>query len=1067
MSFEKDLEEFQEVLERMGGFTAICKPFDISDLVRGDSVIDCEVIARRDQYDILYMHAESNWRSIATDVCKKHKTVCMVVTKYKKPYIVLTTLDDFLSKNPRPRHLVIDTSSKSHSFTAFCKQINVDKLSTIHKSINNTFDLFSEYNEAFDEFAKNLDIVIKKTKQMVKKAIIGNEKYRVAEARFLKNGQEVINKNMKSTDVEDMLVQHILTSRIFAMVYDDEKFHETNEVAKSLENLKNLLGIPDKKINYEKIELIAESITDSDQKQEFLKRVYETYYKKHDPEKAKKEGIVYTPSEVVNFMVRSVNHILKTDFNKDLSSDNVTILDPCTGTGTFLVHILREIGSKKLDKKYSQIYANEISILPYYIAALNIENTYKEICGRYREFENICWMDTLDGGMKDFGKMSAYFEGKENVERIHRQQDTEIDVIIGNPPYSVDENKKYTEFDKNIESTYMKKTKEINNVMAKTLYDSYIRFFRWASSRIKNKGIIAYVSNGSFLRSDVAAGIRSCFEDEFNDIWCFDLRGNQRTQGEISRCEGGKIFGSGSRAPISITILVKNPDKEGCIIHYKNIGSCISREEKLKILENLKSIRCVKNWRILKHDTYYDWLDKRNEEFSIYMSLGNKEIKNKKNNHPYVTYRNYSSALKTARDIWVYNSSKNELIKNMKEHINYCNEHIDFCDKDHRSIKVNKRYNWNKELSTALKKYGMQKFDKNKIRVALYRPFFKQYLYFDPVFNSSRYRIPSFFPENNSENLAIIIPDKFTGKFSVFVTDITPDLHIIAANQCFPLYIYENSMRKSNITQYAIEEYRKYYKDKKIQGYDIFCYIYGMLHHEEYKKKFANNLTREFPRIPLAPNFWKFSRIGKELANLHLSFDTCKRHILKPKFIPKSFSKLLFSSKPKNSTELCSSTFDLTKINVKIEIKNKAIGKKDNDRKIYKKKLLFEKLPEIKYQVNGRTPVEWIVDRYEKNEKIVTNDPCTTIPSYAKTDIVAVIERAVHVGLESDKLIEKISKLEFEPKEEDKPSISKKSKSKSRQLMKKTIKRKYVKKSRIRSGQTKIIKTDSNIIGYT
>lgn len=433
MNFEDSIESLQREL-KYGGYKSIHDPFDISDLLKEESVIDCEIIARKDQYNILYMQVQSNWRGIATNVAQKNKTSCLVITKYKDQYFILSTLKDAHIQHPIPRHIVIDIKSKTHSIKDFVKLIKTEQTDTIveiDEKIHTAFDEFSKYKEAFDEFAENLEKIIHKTKIMIQKAISGNKKYAIEANKFLKICQEVINEKMELKDIEDMLIQHILTYRIFAMVYDDQDFHHTNTVAKSLEKLKNMLNLPADKIDYYTIELVAESIIDVDQRQEFLKKIYETFYHKYDPAKAEKDGIVYTPSEVVNFMVKSTDELLKKHFNKNLSDEDVTILDPAAGTGTFPVHILRHIDAAKLEEKYTKsIYANEISILPYYIATLNIENTFNELSGKYKEFENICWMDTLDSGVKDYSKLTSYLEGSNNVDILFKLGSENIDALF-------------------------------------------------------------------------------------------------------------------------------------------------------------------------------------------------------------------------------------------------------------------------------------------------------------------------------------------------------------------------------------------------------------------------------------------------------------------------------------------------------------------------------------------------------------------------------------------------------------------------------------------------------------
>ena len=438
MAFTENSESIQREL-RLNGFVAVREPFDLSSLEKEAAVVDCEIIARKSYYNVLYMEVESNWKGIATDVAKNNANPCLVVTNYKHSRLILTTLNDHVTSRT-PRHVVIDSNSKTHTFQKFCKLIKVkpeDEINDIDDKIQSAFDDYSEYAEALREFGDNLESIIKTTTQLIESKIVGNKRYDKAANELLAICQKIINDQMVLDDIKDMLIQHVLTYRIFALVYDEQDFDHKNTVAKSLETLKEILGLHDEKINYGAMEIISESITDTDQKQEFLKKIYETFYEKHDAKKADKDGIVYTPTEVVKFIVLSVNELLQKNFGKDISDKDVTILDPFTGTGTFLVHLLREIDPKRLDYKYTkEIHANEISILPYYVAALNIENTYTELTGKYKEFENICWMDTFDSGIKNYDKITEHLGLADNIKRITRQQKSKIHVIVGNPPYS-------------------------------------------------------------------------------------------------------------------------------------------------------------------------------------------------------------------------------------------------------------------------------------------------------------------------------------------------------------------------------------------------------------------------------------------------------------------------------------------------------------------------------------------------------------------------------------------------------------------------------------------------------
>ena len=1005
--FEANLKRIQKKLGN-SGFAKIREPYDTSRLSREVAVRDVEVIAKKDYYTVLYLEAESNWRGIATDVARKNGNECLVITRYGS-HTIMSTMRDYGTLNPKPRHVVIeDGAAKRWSIDGFMKLIRVrggDDSLAIDGRVQSAMDAFSYYRDALGRFGESLGGIIENTQKTVDVVIRGNSAYKAASKKLLGMFRETISDAITLSDIRDMLVQHILTHRIFSMVYDVEAFQGTNAVARELETLKGLLGLPESRVDYSDIEVIAESITGTGERQEFLKRLYETFYERYDPKKADRDGIVYTPTEVVEFIVKSTDHLLRKNFARSLSDEEVVILDPFTGTGTFIVHVLERISMEQLKKKYTnELHANEISILPYYIAALNIENAYRERIGEYSEFGNICWMDTFESGAKNYEKMTEYM-GYENVRRIAEQQKRRINVIVGNPPYSAHQhdyneenpNLSYPHVDARIKNTYAKKTRYTN---INSLYDSYIRAFRWASDRIAESGIVAFVTNGGFLRSDAAAGIRAYMHEEFTDVWCLDLRGNQRTQGETSRREGGKIFGSGSRAPVAITILVRNPDKKKHEIHYSDIGDYLSREQKLKTVGDAGSITGIRDWKTVNPDKNHDWLDQRNNTFTEYLPMGSKAAKSGKKNKNAV-FQIYSLGIATHRDSWIYNSSKSKLSKNMKKHVDYCNkQNLANPKLDLRQAK------WSGELSNKLAKLDIKPiFENGLIRASLYRPFFKQYVYFDEnVFISAPYRIPVFFPKARSKNIVICVPYKFTGNFSAFITNITPDLELVHHGQCFPLYTYDQrskrTTQKENITDHALNEYQTHYRDDQISKIDIFYYVYGLLHHPGYRKKYANNLSRELPHIPMASDFWAFSKAGKALADLHLGyFDEDKednRHPLGP---PKRRfdkpAKLAFDKYRDPETGRQRTNYARLKINGV---------------------LAYDNIQETNYRVNGRTPLEWLADRYRfttDKESGITNDPCEKL---TENDMISLVERAVHVGVRSDEIIGGLPE-EFEPAE--------------------------------------------------
>ena len=821
--------------------------------------------------------------------------------------------------------------------------------------------------------------------------------------------KEMVNDSVTFDAAIQAISQHMVLSRVFDELFAGE-FTSHNPISVAFNEVVKKIGLAEELEEleefYDEVQKEVSQIKTREARQSFIKKIYGNFFESADKKGTEQHGIVYTPVEVIDFIINSTQHILKTEFGAEFNDRSVKVLEPFAGTGTFLVRLLESgyITTNFYEKYKHDLYANELILLAYYIATVNIETTYSSLRqgNRYVPFDGISYTDTLRVNAQyredeRHRQVTATLTGqfKAAHERIKQQRGAHLHVLIGNPPYSVGSddandstpNIKYPELDERIQNTYKNRTK---TVRVTPLYDSYIRSIRWASDRLGKSGIIAFITNASFIRSDTTAGVRASLQEEFTDVWCFDLRGNQRTQGEMSRKEGGKIFGSGSRAPVAVTILVKNPKKTTHTIHYKDIGDYLSRERKLKIISDTKSILNIRDWRIIQPDSHHDWIGQRNPEFLKYTVMGNKQTKAGK--YENTIFKTYTLGVSTNRDVWVYNSSRNLISENMKRHIEYANK------QDPNNLKINPMMaKFTRGLISKLKT-KKESFDINKIRVSMYRPFLKQYLYFDITryYNEDVHLIPKLFPKERSENLTICIPDKGkTGMFSVLITNIIPDLHIIEQSQCFPLYIYTDSDKLINITDYSLHEYQNHYNNTKITKKDIFYYVYGLLHHTGYKKKFANSLSKELPRIPMAPNFEKFSKMGKELAKLHLNYETCPRYSLgKPKASFGNLEKMSFLKIKKN-------------------------GKQTLDRTVLKinRIVIFENIPNTSYHVNGRTPLEWIIDRYrftKDEDSGITNNPCKDMTP-EKT--ITLIERMVYISVESDKLISELSKEEFEPKD--------------------------------------------------
>ena len=864
----------------------------------------------------------------------------------------------------------------------------------------------------FDRYGQKLGEASHTIEARIKNKIDSSDSIKNEIGQFHDSLKKMINDSITIDSTTQVIAQHIVLSRVFDALFQGE-FTSHNPISIEFDRVAKKLGLKEELEDlegfYEDVKTELKEIKSREARQNFIKKIYGNFFESADKKGTEQHGVVYTPVELIDFIINSVQHLLKKHFKTEFNERAVKVLEPFAGTGTFITRLLESglITDNLYEKYKNDLYANELILLAYYIATVNIETTYSSLRqgGRYVPFDGISYTDTLQINPqyrddKSHRQNLIPFDGTFKIahERIRHQRGSHVHVLMGNPPYSKGQSKssdnnpniEYPAIKKRIKITYMKKATTHDK---KSLYDSYVLSLRWASDRIGESGIIAFVTNGSFIRSETAAGIRACFAEEFNEVWCFDLRGNGRITGD-----GRNVFeypgqsSGGSRTPIAIIILVKNPKKSNHVIYYSSLeSSYYSGEDKRKRVKELKFITGIKDWQVITPDRHHDWLDPRDDEFLKYVPIGSKAVKSGKETH--ATFKIFSLGIASHRDVWIYNSSRNELTKNIKCQIQYCNKQDLTNSKLDKKLHDKKQIQWTGGLTQKLIKEKPM-FDKDKIRRVLYRPFFKQYHYFDNVFNDAVYLIPRFFPENYSRNLTIIVPYKFTGEFSTFVTDVTPDLEVIHHGQCFPLYTYENKKdKKLNITDFILQEYRGHYKDKKITKKDIFYYTYGMLHHAKYKKKFANNLIRELPNIPMVPDFWLFCEAGEKLIGLHLNFETCKKYDLEP---VTKFGKLEKISFPRMKT-------DLREIDDTTRLKINGV-------------IAFKNIPKISYTVNGKTPLGWMIDRYKfKTDKDsgITNDSTADMTEQKTIDM---IQRLIYVGIASDTIISRLSKLPFEPK---------------------------------------------------
>ena len=766
---------------------------------------------------------------------------------------------------------------------------------------------------------------------------------------------------------------------------------------------------------YESVKMRVAGIDNAEGRQRIIVELYDKFFRTAFPLTVEKLGIVYTPVEIVDFINRSVADVLQAVFDRSLSDENVHILDPFTGTGTFIARMIESglITPEALPRKYKhELHANEIVLLAYYIASINIENAYHATQGEntaYTPFNGICLTDTFQLGETDDTNRLYTPALKQNSERVQAQQKSPIQVIIGNPPYSVGQksandgaqNQSYPHLEKRIASTYAARSDKTNK---NALYDSYIKAFRWASDRLDKQqgGIIAFVSNGYWLDGNAMDGFRKCLEDEFSAAYVFNLRGNQRTSGETSRREGGKIFGSGSRTPIAITVLVKKSGHQGkAFIQYHDIGDYLSREEKLAIIAQKRSILdSSMEWTQLHPNAHGDWLNQRNDIFGSFIPLGDKDNKGNKQTF-FVPY--YSNGLKTQRDAWCYNFSQKKLQKNIQETIDYYNLMVE-SGREAPVLDATK-ISWTRAFQNDFQKRRTKKYDSRAIYTAIYRPFCKQYIYFSFEMNEMIYQIPRLFPTPETKNFVICLtsPGGDRAPFSIYISNDIIDLHFQSdGTQCFPLYYYEKRSayqatlfdtdneeytRKDGITNFILERCRESY-GPKVTKEDIFYYVYGLLHSPDYRKTFAADLKKMLPRIPLVEkpaDFWTFSKAGRSLADLHLNYETqpaCGEVVVEgAEHGNFHVEKMRFPDKKDKS---------VIEFNPWIKLTNIPLEAYD-------------------YVVNGRSAIEWIMERYQiKTDKAsgITNDPNDWAQEQGKPRyILDLLLSVISVSLETQKII--------------------------------------------------------------
>ena len=851
---------------------------------------------------------------------------------------------------------------------------------------------------------------------------------------FLAELRDDLNESITEDDAIEMLAQHIITRPVFQTLFEGHKFVDENPVSRAMQQVLDILD--ENKIEkesrdldkfYESVKVRSQGINDPNAKQKLIVELYDKFFRNAFPRTTEKLGIVYTPVEIVDFIIHSVNEVLQEHFGQTLGSKGVHIMDPFTGTGTFITRLLQSglIAPEEMENKFrNEIHANEIVLLAYYIAAINIEAVYHGLTGgdNYVPFEGICLTDTFQMYESD-DLISHYLP--DNSERRKRQKETDIRVIVGNPPYSAGQgsdndeaaNVKYSSLDSRIQESYV--AQSTGN--PRSLYDSYIRAFRWASDRIGDAGVMAYVSNAGWLEGSAADGMRACLADEFSDLYVFNLRGNARTSGEQRRKERGNVFGEGTRTPVAISIFVKNPDaKEHGRIFYHDIGDYLDQKQKLTVIRDFASIGGIQTsdgWKKITPDEHNDWVKQRDGSFSAFIKLGDKKSKTE-----HQLFSSYSRGLTTNRDAWAYNSSKENVQENMKKTIEFYQECLG--SRDNATLNDPKKISWSYVLRRRFEKGEQANFSTSKTKLAAYRPFTKQWLYYDGIFNENRYRITDQFPDGDEDNLTISVSGVGGRNFSCLMTNLPPDLQLNFNGQCFPLYLYDrydgssdelfaghqsSTQRREAVSFEGLTHFKKSYPGEPLTKEDIFYYVYGILHSEEYRILYADNLSKELPRIPCvraAKDFWRFVDAGRSLGQLHVNYESIEPY---PVVIKQGDLRMTVIDDPEAFYRVEKMRFGGKR------------GTEDKTTVVFNGNITIEDIPieAYDYIVNGKPALEWVMER-----QVIKTDGKSGIINDANRYAVETVgnpayplelfQRLITVSLETMKIVRSLPKLDID-----------------------------------------------------
>jgi len=898
----------------------------------------------------------------------------------------------------------------------FNLQVQADVTTLLRRFLTYQKPDIANFEQAVIEFQEQIPNIAKRLLELINEEQQRNRSFVAALSDFTELCRTTLNPHISQEEIKEMLIQHLLTERLFRTVFNNPDFVHQNVIAAKIEQVIQVLTSRSFNRNeflrsldpfYGAVEGAARGMETWSERQHFLNTVYERFFQGFSVKQADTHGIVYTPQAIVDFMCNSVYEVLKSDFGTSIAEPGVQILDPATGTGNFIVNLMQHhIPRSKLKYKYkNDLFCNEITLLPYYIASLNIEHEYYVKMGEYEPFEGVCFADTLE--LAEGQQLSLFVE--ENTERVQREKDAQIMVVVGNPPYNVgqksendnNKNRKYSIIDTKIYETYVKSSNATNT---RALGDAYVKFFRWATDRLQGKdGIICFVSNNSFIDGYAFDGFRKRLAQEFTYIYHVDLGGNARKKG------GGNVFNI--MVSVGITILVRNRKGENtpdapATIRYHKIDDFLRGKEKLNYLASIRHFNEIE-WQKIIPDKTYNWLTKHLlDDFKSpsFFPMGNKDAKAARSielggAEIHTIFKSYSPGVQTNRDSWMYDFDRDRLAAKANSMINTYNIEVTRWlksgspkDIDSFVLSDETKIKWSSRLKECLMRGMETYFRPESIRNAMYRPFVKQYLYFDNMMNHRQGIFPSIFPKIQCEQENIVIWLKVGAEWPTFAlaVNVFPDLLPQGASQCFPYYTYakDGTNRRENTTDWALKQFQAKYGEG-VSKWDIFHYVYAMLHHPQYRERYAENLKRDLPRIPLlrqAEAYQTAVRIGRVLMDLHVRYEQQKPYPLtaiEDETIP--YEQLTYITKMKL-------TPDRTAV-------------------VVSKGLTLAGIPDacFRYRLGNRSALEWVIDQYQVSTDTrsgITSDPNRLDdPEY----IVRLVKQVVTVSVETVELVNQLA----------------------------------------------------------